>query len=61
VFLVLPSREPRLARLRAANSSYIHFGLGEHVNHKRVGRLMRAAGIQGPYRRHFTVDQPDRL
>ena len=26
-------------------------GLGEQVNHKRVARLMRAAGIQGLYRR----------
>jgi putative transposase len=26
-------------------------GLGERVNHKRVARLMRAAGIQGLYRR----------
>jgi putative transposase len=25
-------------------------GLGEQVNHKRVARLMRAAGIQGLYR-----------
>lgn len=26
-------------------------GLGEQINHKRVARLMRAAGIQGLYRR----------
>lgn len=26
-------------------------GLGEHVNHKRVARLMRQAGLQGVYRR----------
>jgi putative transposase len=29
----------------------LRLGLGEHVNHKRVARLMRAAGIQGLYRR----------
>jgi len=37
-------------------------GLGLEVNHKRVARLMREAGIQGLYRRRHrgaTVRDPD--
>lgn len=34
----------------------LRLGLGEQVNHKRVRRLMREAGLQGIYRRyHMTV------
>lgn len=35
-------------------------GLGIEVNHKRVARLMRQAGVQGLYRRRTAVARPAR-